>query len=100
MDPPSPETMMRALDMLHHLAALDDHAKLTNHGDRMAEIPVDPELAKAMIVAPKYSCANEVVAIVAMLSIPPPYQRGRNPKAADRAHQAFAVGSGDHLTLL
>merc|ERR1712028_254011 len=28
------------------------------------------------------------------------FSRGRNPKAADKAHQAFAVGSGDHLTLL
>lgn len=100
MDPPAPETMMRALDMLHDLEALDDNATLTKHGDQMSELPVDPELAKAMITAPQYSCGNEVVAVVAMLSVPPPYMRTRTSKAADKAHQAFAVGNGDHLTLL
>jgi len=106
MEPPSPEAMMRALDMLHHLGAVEqdpDTKKLilTDDGRHMAEFPVDPHLAKALIAAARRGCCDEVIIIIAMLSVPPPYQRPRhNPKAADRAHKAFASGLGDHLSHL
>ena len=33
MDPPSPETLMRALELLNYLGALDDDGQLTNVND-------------------------------------------------------------------
>lgn len=35
IDPPAPETMMRALEQLNYLGALDDDGKLTELGDEM-----------------------------------------------------------------
>lgn len=101
MEPPSPESMMRALEMLHFLNALDDEGDLTTVGTQMADYPVDPHLSRAIIAAAQRGCCEEMLIIVAMLSIPPPFQRPRRlQKVADRAHKAFASGMGDHLSLL
>lgn len=33
MDPPAPETLMRALELLNYLGALDDEGELTPYGE-------------------------------------------------------------------
>ena len=60
MDPPAPETMMRALELLNYLGALDDDGKLTVLGHSMSELPLDPQLAKMLLSSPEYNCSNEV----------------------------------------
>ncbi|RMX47490.1 hypothetical protein pdam_00002199 [Pocillopora damicornis] len=77
MDPPAPETLMRALELLNYLGALDDNGDLTSLGSMMAEFPLDPQLAKMVFMRP-----NEA------------------KKAADEAKMKFAHIDGDHLTLL
>lgn len=42
MDPPAPETLMRALEELNFLACLDDEGELTQLGRLAAEFPLDP----------------------------------------------------------
>lgn len=42
MDPPAPETLMRALELLNYLGALDDEGELTTDGEKMAEFPLEP----------------------------------------------------------
>jgi pre-mRNA-splicing factor ATP-dependent RNA helicase DHX15/PRP43 len=101
MDPPAPETLMRALELLNYLGALDDEGNLTDVGAMMSEFPLDPQMAKMLIVSPKYKCSNEILSIVAMLSVPriflrPPESR----KKADEAKDRFSHVDGDHLTLL
>jgi pre-mRNA-splicing factor ATP-dependent RNA helicase DHX15/PRP43 len=44
VDKPAPEALMRALELLHHLAALDDDGNLTALGGIMAEFPLDPQV--------------------------------------------------------
>lgn len=60
MDPPPGETLMRALELLYALGALNDRGELTKLGRRMAEFPVDPMLSKAIIASEKYLCTDEV----------------------------------------
>ena len=60
MDPPPGETLMRALELLYALGALNDRGELTKLGRRMAEFPVDPMLSKAIIASEEYSCTEEV----------------------------------------
>ena len=43
VDAPAPETLMRALELLNYLAALDDDGNLTPLGGIMAEFPLDPQ---------------------------------------------------------
>ena len=51
MDPPAPETLMRALEQLNFLGALDDEGNLTPIGEQMSEFPLDPMLSKMVITA-------------------------------------------------
>ncbi|VDK32233.1 unnamed protein product [Anisakis simplex] len=101
MDPPAPETLMRALEMLNYLAAIDDNGELTQLGSLMAEFPLDPQLAKMVIASTELNCSNEILSITAMLSVPQCFVRpAETKKAADEAKARFAHIDGDHLTLL
>eukprot|EP00061_Rhincodon_typus_P016305 g44446.t1 len=101
MDPPAPETLMRALELLNYLAALNDDGDLTELGSMMAEFPLDPQLAKMVIASCEHNCSNEILSITAMLSVPQCFVRPTEAKkAADEAKMRFAHIDGDHLTLL
>ena len=60
LDPPSHEMLMRALEQLYAIGALNDKAELTRLGRRMAEFPTDPLLAKVIIQSEKYKCVEQV----------------------------------------
>ncbi|KAK6904534.1 pre-mRNA-splicing factor ATP-dependent RNA helicase DHX15/PRP43 [Kwoniella mangroviensis CBS 8886] len=101
MDAPAPETIMRALELLHYLSALDDDGNLTPLGQIMAEFPLDPQLAKMLIVSPEFGCSNEMLSLTAMLSVPNVFMRPASQrKEADLAKAQFTHPDGDHLTLL
>uniref|UniRef100_A0A7R9V3U9 RNA helicase n=1 Tax=Chlamydomonas euryale TaxID=1486919 RepID=A0A7R9V3U9_9CHLO len=54
MDPPAPETLMRALELLNYLGAIDDDGELTLVGKTMSEFPLDPQLAKMLVASPEF----------------------------------------------
>ncbi|KAK4768227.1 hypothetical protein SAY87_003368 [Trapa incisa] len=101
MDPPAPETLMRALEVLNYLGALDDEGNLTKLGEIMSEFPLDPQMSKMLVVSPEFNCSNEILSISAMLSVPNCFVRPREAqKIADEAKARFGHIDGDHLTLL
>ncbi|KAF8970959.1 P-loop containing nucleoside triphosphate hydrolase protein [Flammula alnicola] len=103
VDAPAPETLMRALELLNYLAALDDDGNLTPLGSMMAEFPLDPQLAKLLIVSPEFKCSNEILTITAMMSVPNVWLRppgATQRREADAAKALLTVPDGDHLTLL
>ncbi|EIN04072.1 P-loop containing nucleoside triphosphate hydrolase protein [Punctularia strigosozonata HHB-11173 SS5] len=101
VDAPAPETLMRALELLNYLAALDDEGNLTPLGAMMAEFPLDPQLSKILIISPEFKCSNEILTITAMLSVPNIWVRPNNQRReADAAKALLTVPDGDHLTLL
>ncbi|KHC36498.1 pre-mRNA-splicing factor ATP-dependent RNA helicase PRP43 [Candida albicans P76055] len=101
MDPPAPETMMRALEELNYLQCLSDEGDLTALGRLASQFPLDPMLAVMLIGSPAYSCSEEILTIVAMLSVPNVFVRPASArKRADEAKLSFAQADGDHLTLI
>ena len=64
----APETLMRALELLNYLGALDDDGELTQLGAMMAEFPLDPQLSKMLIASTDYNCSNEILSITSLLS--------------------------------
>lgn len=52
--------MMRALEQLNYLGALDDEGNLTSLGNKMSEVPLEPQLSKILLVSPDHRCSNEV----------------------------------------
>lgn len=101
MDPPAPETLMRALEELNFLACLDDEGELTALGKLASEFPLDPALAVMLISSPEFYCSNEVLSLTALLSVPQVFVRpAAARKRADEMKDLFAHADGDHLTML
>jgi len=101
MDPPPTNTMLTALEELYALAALDDEGLLTRLGRKMADFPMDPSLAKVMIAAVDLKCSDEILSIVAMLSMTTVFYRPKEKQTqADQKKAKFHDPHGDHLTLL
>jgi len=101
MDPPSPESLMRALDLLHLLGAVNDDCELQEIGKQLAEFPLDPQLGKMLIRGVELGVGDEIQAVCALLNVPQIYLRPhKTQKMADRAHKQFATTDGDHTSLL
>ena len=83
------------------LGALDNTGELTSLGRKMANFPMDPALAKMLIVSVERRCSAEVLTIVSMLSVPSAFYRPKErQEEADAAREKFFVPESDHLTLL
>lgn len=102
MDPPPVETLIRALESLYALGALNDRGELTKLGRRMAEFPLDPMLSKTLIQSEKYQCSEEICTICSMLTSGGAiFYRPKDKQVhADNAHKNFHKEGGDHLVLL
>ncbi|XP_030921703.1 pre-mRNA-splicing factor ATP-dependent RNA helicase DHX16 [Geospiza fortis] len=86
----------RGMNRLNHLG------ELTTLGRRMAELPVEPMLAKMILASEQYGCTEEVLTVAAMLSVNNAvfYRPKDKVLHADSARVAFSVPGGDHLVLL
>lgn len=83
------------------LGALDNTGELTPLGRKMANFPMDPALAKMLIVSVERKCSAEVLTIVSMLSVPSVFYRPKERiEESDAAREKFFVPESDHLTLL
>lgn len=101
MDPPPTNTMLTALEELYALSALDDEGLLTRLGRKMADFPMEPALAKVLIASVEMGCSEEMLSIVAMLSVQSVFYRPKEKQQqADQKKSKFHDPHGDHLTLL
>lgn len=103
MDAPPAETLIRALENLYALGALNDKGALTKLGRQMAEFPTDPMLARSILAADKHGCVEEVLSIIAMLgeSASLFYRPKDKRLLADSARARFTIKEGgDHFSLL
>ena len=69
-------------------------------GQHLAELPVDPRLGKALLASGELGCAEEVLTIVALLSVQSvwlsPHGQG---KALDAAKSKSVISTPSHLPL-
>ncbi|XP_072703993.1 pre-mRNA-splicing factor ATP-dependent RNA helicase DHX16-like isoform X5 [Ciconia boyciana] len=102
LDPPPHETLVLALEQLYALGALNHLGELTTLGRRMAELPVEPMLAKMILASEQYGCTEEVLTVAAMLSVNNAifYRPKDKVLHADSARLGFHLPGGDHLVLL
>ncbi|XP_008673553.1 probable pre-mRNA-splicing factor ATP-dependent RNA helicase DEAH9 [Zea mays] len=99
---PSPEAMIRALEVLFSLGILDEDAKLTVPiGFQVAEIPLDPMISKMILSANDFGCSDEILTIASFLSVQSVWVSVRGVKKEfDEAKLRFAAAEGDHVTFL
>ncbi|MQY17666.1 ATP-dependent RNA helicase HrpA [Nocardia macrotermitis] len=82
-------------------AASDTALALTPIGREMAQIPVDPRMARMLVEAQRGGCLAEVLVIVAALSIQDVRERPvEHQQAADTQHARFTVDGSDFLSYL
>ncbi|KAI3939962.1 hypothetical protein MKW98_029738 [Papaver atlanticum] len=101
MDPPPQDNILSSMYQLWVLGALDDVGSLTERGRKMVEFPLDPPLAKMLLIGGELGCLNEVLIIVSMLSVANVFFRPKDrAEESDAAREKFFVPESDHLTLL
>ena len=77
---PTEESMVRALETLYSLKAIDKQGALTQEiGWKLTELPVDPRLGVVLLNSAKdeYLCSEEMLKLVSMLSVPSIFYAGR-----------------------
>ncbi|MFD5736006.1 ATP-dependent RNA helicase HrpA [Streptomyces sioyaensis] len=106
IDPPDRRNIKDGVDLLSELGALDTQQKdpkkrLTPMGRKLAQLPVDPRLARMVLEADRNGCVREVMVIAAALSIQDPRERPADKQQqADQQHARFKDESSDFLAFL
>ncbi|MFJ2958539.1 ATP-dependent RNA helicase HrpA [Streptomyces sp. NPDC087270] len=106
IDPPDSRNIKDGVQLLEELGALDPQQKdprkrLTQTGRKLAQLPVDPRLARMVLEADRNGCVREVMVIAAALSIQDPRERPADKQAqADQQHARFKDESSDFLSFL
>ncbi|GGN67004.1 ATP-dependent helicase [Actinoplanes lobatus] len=100
IDPPDRRNITDGIKLLEELGALDDR-KLTPLGRQLAQLPVDPRLARMVIEADRQECLAEVMVIAAALSIQDPRERPADKQQqADEKHARFTDKESDFFSYL
>ena len=109
LDRPKESALKDALKQLYVLDAIDENGKITKIGKEMSPLPLEPNLARAMLEAKKLGCVEECATIAAMLSVDrlevadsSSHSKSReyrgNPLQKIVSEDAFALG--DHIVFL
>ncbi|EZG82239.1 putative ATP-dependent RNA helicase [Gregarina niphandrodes] len=101
MDAPPVVNLIQALETLYELKALDDDGYLTTLGKRMAEFPMEPQMAKTLLAALDLDVGTELITISSMLQIENIFYRPRDKQEqAETKKGQFVSIDGDHITYL
>ncbi|MDX6295726.1 MAG: ATP-dependent helicase HrpA, partial [Kribbellaceae bacterium] len=106
IDEPDRRSISDGLQLLTELGAIDPQQKdprkrLTTVGRQLAQIPLDPRLARMIVEAHKNGCVREVMVIAAGLSIQDPRERPTDAEAqATQQHARFRDPNSDFLGYL
>jgi ATP-dependent helicase HrpA len=106
VDPPDRRNVADGFQLLEELGALapagrEAGRRLTPIGRKLAQLPLDPRLARMVLEADRNGCLREVLVVVAALSIQDPRERPADrQQAADEQHRRFADNDSDFLAYL
>lgn len=104
VQPPEHKAIRDGLTLLHELGALhdkQDKPSLTTVGRDLARIPLDPRMARMLIEANTNGCLDDVMVIVAAMTIQDVRERPLDFQAqADQAHARFKDKTSDFLSML
>ena len=104
IQPPEHKAIRDGLTLLHELGALhdkQDKPSLTTIGRDLVRIPLDPRMARMLIEANTNGCLDDVMVIVAAMTIQDVRERPLDFQAqADQAHARFKDKTSDFLSML
>ena len=108
VDAPDKRHIQDGIKLLEELGAfetiqtkLGEKRRLTTIGRQLAQLPVDPRLAKMLLSAVNFGSIYEAMIIISALSIQDPRERPtEKQQASDEKHRRFADKKSDFLAFL
>ncbi|EHD21210.1 MULTISPECIES: ATP-dependent RNA helicase HrpA [Brenneria] len=105
VEAPDKRNIQDGVRLLEELGAIqlaeNGHYQLTPQGRQLAQLPIDPRLARMVLEARNTGCVREVMVITAALSIQDPRERPLDKKqASDEKHRRFADKESDFLAFV
>ncbi|KAJ8592580.1 P-loop containing nucleoside triphosphate hydrolase protein [Rhizopogon salebrosus TDB-379] len=99
---PPAESVLRALEGLFAAGMIGDDGRLTPVGERVAEFPIEVNIARMLFASKDFNCGEEILTIAAMVSIQDAFiiPDGAPGAIAELERRKFTAEEGDHLTLL
>ncbi len=102
LDPPKPAMVREGLRELLELGAIghapEGGSALTDTGRKLAQIPVEPRLARMLLAASENAILPTAIPVVAALACDDPRRRPIDAKQqADQQHAKFRVSGSDFL---
>ncbi|MFK8017016.1 MAG: ATP-dependent RNA helicase HrpA, partial [Gammaproteobacteria bacterium] len=82
MDPPDDRLIRDGYTVLRELRALDEDDQITSLGRRMAALPLEPRLSRALLAAETFGCLDEGLIVVSALAVPDVRERREDSAAS------------------
>ncbi len=87
--------------LLLELGAINEAQALTEIGQALAKMPLDPRVARMIVAAREEGCLREMLVIAAALTVQDPRERPQDRQgSADAAHRKFADEKSEFLSWL
>ncbi|ESO82671.1 hypothetical protein LOTGIDRAFT_211312 [Lottia gigantea] len=102
LSPPPAQNLVRGLELLYALGAIDDNCNLKSElGQQMAEFPLSPMFSKMLLVSGEYGCSEEALSVAAMTQIQNVFITPSSQRIqSDKCRRKFTVEEGDHVSLI
>ena len=98
LDAPDSRLVNDGFRLLDELGAIDGERRITPMGRQMARLPLDPRLARMVVAGARLGALQEVLIIVAAMSVQDPRDRPHDKQqAADERHAQFRDKDSDFL---
>lgn len=100
VDPPPRDALLKGLEELFALGALDRTGAISAVGRLMAECPLSPQLSRVLLESQSHRSTGDVLTVVSMLSVENLFMSSsQHREQATAARRQFRHPLGDHLTL-
>ncbi|HEX3764495.1 MAG TPA: ATP-dependent RNA helicase HrpA [Kofleriaceae bacterium] len=101
LDPPQPRAISDGYRVLEELGATFDDGRLTEIGEQLGRLPVDPRLGRMILGGRDEGALREVLILAAVLGLQDPRERPvAVQQRADEAHRKFRDEGSDFAGLL
>ncbi|WP_024910736.1 ATP-dependent RNA helicase HrpA [Chania multitudinisentens] len=105
VEAPDKRNIQDGVRLLEELGAIktaaNGHYQLTPQGRQLAQLPIDPRLARMVLEAQKSGSVREVMIVTSALSIQDPRERPMDKQqAADEKHRRFADKDSDFMAFV
>lgn len=98
VEPPDSRLVTDGYKLLQELGAINTKNKITQIGQQLARLPIDPKLGRILIEAAQENCLCEALIIVSALAVQDPRERPMDKQqAADEAHKVFVDKASDFI---